>query len=59
MQLINGNAEWKAVVSFTGTVPAQLLGKLSVFYKHQDEFLNDLLIPSACRWKGALIQVVP
>lgn len=42
MQLINGNAEWKAVVSFTGTVPAQLLGKLSVFYKHQDEFLNDL-----------------
>lgn len=42
MQLISGNPEWKAIVTIPGTVPAQLLGKLNVFYKHGDEFLNDL-----------------
>lgn len=41
VQLINGSAEWKAIISFKNTVPAQLLGNLTVFYDHTDEFLSD------------------
>ena len=42
VQLINGNAEWKAVISFKNIVPARLSGSLSIFYNHKDEFLSDL-----------------
>ena len=42
VQLINGNAEWRAIVSFKNIVPAQLLGNLSIFYDHNNEFLSDL-----------------
>ena len=41
VQLINGPAEWKAIIIFKNTVPAQLLGNLSFFYDHADEFLSD------------------
>ena len=37
-----GNASWKAVVQFKGSVPAQLLGKLSVFFNRGEEFSPDL-----------------
>jgi len=37
-----GNAEWKAVLQFKKAVPAQLLGKLSVFFNRGDEFSPDL-----------------
>jgi len=37
-----GNATWKAVVQFKNTVPAQLLGKLSVFFNRGEEFSPDL-----------------
>ncbi len=37
-----GNATWKAVVQFKNKVPAQLLGKLSVFFNRGDEFSPDL-----------------
>jgi len=37
-----GPAEWKALVHFKNTVPAQLLGKLSVFFNRGEEFLPDL-----------------
>ncbi len=42
VEFINGPAEWKAVITFKNTVPAKLLGTLSVFYDHEDEFLSDL-----------------
>ena len=42
VQLINGTAEWKALISFKNTVPAKLLGSLSTFYVHGDEFLSDV-----------------
>lgn len=42
VQLINGPAEWKATLVFKDAVPARLLGNLSVFYDHGDEFLSDL-----------------
>jgi thiol:disulfide interchange protein DsbD len=41
VQLVNGPAEWKAVVDFKNAVPAELLGNLTVFYNHGDEFLTD------------------
>ncbi len=41
VDLVNGAAEWKAIISFKNTVPAQLLGNLAVFYNHNDEFLSD------------------
>ncbi len=34
--------EWKAIIKFKNTVPAQLLGKLSVFFNRGDEFSPDL-----------------
>ena len=37
-----GNANWKAVVEFKNAVPAQLLGKLSVFFNRGEEFSPDL-----------------
>lgn len=42
VQLINGAAEWKAVVEFKNTVPGQLLGNLTYFYNKGDEFLSGL-----------------
>ena len=37
-----GNATWKAVVEFKNAVPAELLGKLSVFFNRGEEFSPDL-----------------
>ena len=37
-----GSANWKAVVEFKNAVPAQLLGKLSVFFNRGEEFSPDL-----------------
>lgn len=42
VQLINGPAVWKALISIQGTVPAKLIGSLSNFYDHYGEFLSDL-----------------
>jgi thiol:disulfide interchange protein DsbD len=40
--ITEGNAEWKAMLQFKNAVPAQLLGKLSVFFNRGDEFSPDL-----------------
>ena len=40
-QLMNGAADWKVIVEFKNTVPANLLGKLTYFYNRGDEFLSD------------------
>jgi len=37
-----GAAEWKAVISFKDKVPAQLLGRLSVFFNKGEEFSPDI-----------------
>lgn len=42
LQVNEGGTEWKAVIQFKNTVPAQLLGKLSVFYNKGDEFGQDI-----------------
>ena len=42
LMVSEGNANWKAVVEFKNAVPAQLLGKLSVFFNRGDEFSPDL-----------------
>ncbi len=42
VQLINGPTTWKAVINFKNTVPAKLIGTLSSFYDHTDQFLSDL-----------------
>ena len=42
VQLISGQAIWKAVIKFNSTVPAKLMGSLSSFYDHEGEFLSDL-----------------
>jgi cytochrome c biogenesis protein CcdA len=42
LTVTEGNAEWKAVLQFKNEVPAQLLGKLSVFFNRGDEFSPDL-----------------
>ncbi len=36
------NVEWRAVIHFKNTVPAILLGKLSVFFNKGEDFLPDL-----------------
>ena len=41
VNVINGAADWKLVISFKDTVPAQILGKLSFFYNRGDEFMSD------------------
>ena len=42
LTVTEGNAEWKAVLQFKNAVPAQLLGKLSIFFNRVDEFSPDL-----------------
>ncbi len=42
LMVSEGNANWKAVVEFKNAVPAQLLGKLSVFFNRGEEFSPDL-----------------
>ena len=42
LQVNEGNTEWKAVIQFSNSVPAQLLGKLSVFYNKGEEFGQDI-----------------
>ena len=43
LQVSEGNTEWKAVVQFKNIVPAQLPGKLAVFFNRGEEvFLSDL-----------------
>lgn len=37
-----GATEWKAVLHFKNVVPAQLIGKLSVFYNKGEEFAQDI-----------------
>ncbi len=37
-----GPAEWKAVIHFKNSIPAILLGKLSIFFNKGEEFLPDL-----------------
>ncbi len=41
VQVQTGNVEWKAVVNFSTTVPANLLGNLTFFYNKDDEFTSD------------------
>lgn len=41
VRLMNGAATWKAVIDFTNTVPAKLLGSITCFYNKGDEFLGD------------------
>lgn len=36
------NTEWKTIISFKDTVPAQLLGALAVNYNKGEEFLQDI-----------------
>lgn len=40
--ITEGSAQWKAVIQFKNIVPAQLLGKLDVFYSKGEEFSPDL-----------------
>ncbi len=42
IQVNEGGAEWKAIVQFKNVVPAQLLGKLSVFYNKGEDFAQDI-----------------
>ena len=42
LMVSEGNANWTAIVEFKNAVPAQLLGKLSVFFNRGDEFSPDL-----------------
>lgn len=42
LQVNEGGTEWKAVIQFKNAVPAQLLGKLSVFYNKGEEFGQDI-----------------
>jgi len=42
LQVSEGAVTWKAVVTFKNTVPAQLLGKLSVYFNRGDEFVPDI-----------------
>lgn len=41
VQLVNGTAEWKTVVTFSSTVPAKLIGTLAYFFNRGEEFLSD------------------
>jgi cytochrome c biogenesis protein CcdA/thioredoxin-related protein len=41
VQVQTGNVEWKAVINFSTTVPANLLGNLTFFYNKEDEFTSD------------------
>lgn len=50
-----GPAEWKAVIRFKNTVPATLLGKLSIFFNKGDEFLPDLPFSFNVSLEGGII----
>lgn len=41
VQVQTGNVEWKVIVNFSTTVPANLLGNLTFFYNKDDEFTSD------------------
>jgi len=42
IRIIEGPAEWKALVHFKDTVPASLIGTLSVYYNKGEEFVPDI-----------------
>ena len=42
VKVYEGQTEWKVIIKITGTVPAQLQGKLTCFYGKNDEFNSDL-----------------
>ncbi len=42
IQATTGSAQWKAVLHFTNTVPAKLIGTLNIFIEDGDELKQDL-----------------
>ena len=55
VQLINGQAVWKAIINFESAVPAKLIGSLSCFYDHNDEFLSDLPFSFNVSLEGGIV----
>jgi cytochrome c biogenesis protein CcdA len=55
LTVTEGNAEWKAVLQFKNAVPAQLLGKLSVFFNRGDEFSPDLPFDFNASLEGGVV----
>ncbi len=55
LTVTEGNAEWEAVLQFKNAVPAQLLGKLSVFFNRGDEFSPDLPFDFNASLEGGVV----
>lgn len=49
-----GPAEWKATVRFADTVPAKLIGSLSVFYNKGEEFTPDIPASFSTELEGGI-----
>jgi len=59
IQVSDGNIEWKAVLEFKNMVPAQLQGKLAVFFNRGEEvFLSDLPFVFSTTLEGGLASTV-
>jgi len=54
LYISEGNANWKAVLTFKDYVPAKLPGKLSVFFNKGDAFLPDLPFDFTATLEGGI-----
>jgi len=58
LQVSEGNANWKAVLTFKDYVPAKLPGKLSVFFNKGDAFLPDLPFDFTTTLEGGISSAI-
>jgi cytochrome c biogenesis protein CcdA/thioredoxin-related protein len=54
IKITEGPAEWKAIIQFKNTVPALLLGKLSVYYNRGEEFVPDIPFEFSAALEGGV-----
>ena len=57
VQVQTGNVEWKVIVNFSTTVPANLLGNLTFFYNKDGEFTSDPPFAFNTNLEGGLASV--
>ena len=55
IKVFEGKVQWKAVIQISGTVPAQLQGKLNYSYGRNDEFYPSTPFSFAVNLEGGLV----
>ncbi len=54
VKVYEGETEWRIPITITGTIPANLLGKLTYFYGNNEEFSSDLPLEFSIKLEGGV-----